>query len=626
MIIRALAKASENLGVPPQGYQEAFAPWAITLTSDGDLVSLVPLTVTNAKGKSVPQRMPVPKVSRTSGVAAQLACDNGVYSLGMAKAAKSGTYDPKSTSARDVECHDAWSTMIREWEAQSDGDLLAKAMVTWLASGKRGLDEAMPSESRDLAALAAGNVAFYLQGDPLPAHLHPTALQFWAARVLGVKAGPPGFCSSCGKVGPLADTFPTPVPIRFAPGNGQSSGVALTSANFATASRALQITQLRNAPTCIDCAQRSVAALVALAGNDEHRWSGDDAWTIWWLRSGATPSLFSWLEDPPEPAEVARTFDQLRAGVPVPSLGDPDDAYYALTYSARGPRIVIRSWISGTLGATAEAIGAFFNDSAMEQPYRVERPWVPLWAMAKAAGVRRVRAGKVEQKSPPGSHEALVRAALTKGYPPISLLSAAVSRSRAEIGLAGSSNPTDRTDHARREHARACLIRLILNRSAHLNGGSPVPGPRLDETSTDPAYVCGRLFAEYESAQRAALGSDVNATITDKTYGKAMTNPMAVYPSIDRLSKAHLRKLRTSENPAKVAAARALERRIAELAAAITELPAVLDVPGQARWMLGYYQQRTANINAAMAAARSSDGAAKDENLEANNTDEEQGL
>lgn len=610
MIIKALAAAADYLDVPPQGYQVAATPWALTVTAAGVLQSLVPLQVPDAAGRPTAMRQPVPKVSRTLNVAPQVACDTGVYVLGLAKpvTGASSDYNPFAPTQRDISCHEAWVDMLLRWRTES-GDAAAAAVLAWIRAGKPDLERWLPPEGKELESLAAGNIAIYLAGDPAPAHLRASATAFWARHVSGSKASRAGICSSCGSAGPIVDTFPSLVPIRYAPGAGQTSGAALTSANFPTASRDLRITQMANAPTCLDCAARSVAALTALAANAQHCWRGDDAWTVWWLRSGDTPGIFSLLDEVPTPAQVTRMFDQVREGVRDPFYGNPDDEYYALTYSARGPRIVIRSWISGSLRETAEAIAAFFADAAVVPAFRPDRQWEPLWAMAMAAGDRRHRAGKIEQKPPPGSHEALTRAALTPGYPPAALLAAAVRRSRSEIGLAEDPNRTERREHSRREHARASLVRLILTRSPHLNGDHPVPGPLLDHASTDPAYLCGRLFAEYESAQRVAMGGDVNATITDRMYGKAMTNPAAVYPALDRLSKAHLRKLRTS---GRQSAATSAERRIAGVIAGLNGFPAALDVPGQARWMLGYYQQRAANINAALAARAHSDkGAAE---------------
>ena len=208
--------------------------------------------------------------------------------------------------------------------------------------------------------------------------------------------------------------------------------------------------------------------------------------------------------------------------------------------------------------------------------------------------------------APPHTRAGLLQAALTGIAPPAALLSAATRRSRAEIGLARSDDPKDRHDWSHREHARACLIRLTLTRSPHLNGDFTVPGPDLDADNPDSSYLCGRLFAEYESLQYQAHAGSVNATITDRTYGKAMTSPLLVYPALDRLSKAHLRKLRTS---GKEAAAYAIHARITDLIVGIGDLPAALDVAKQARWMLGYYQQRAANLHAAKAHKTSSTAA-----------------
>lgn len=600
MIIKALADAAAFLDVPPAGYQLKATPWALTLTEDGTFVSLVPAVVTGVDGKDAVPKQPVPKVTRTVGVAPQLACDTGVYALGLTKPPKRADepYDPWQPSDRDKKCHDAWVTMIRQWSSEEGGKGRASALLSWIGAGKPGLRNSVPSEIKEQKSLANGNVVIFIEGNVTPMHLWPSAIAHWRKHVAAAKSGTIGLCSACGTAGPLVDTFPTNIPVQLAPGSDQTSGAALTGANFQTASRDLKITQMRNAPTCLSCAEESVAALTALAQNNKHRWRGEDSWTIWWLRSGATPEVMDWLNRPPDPVTVGKVFDQVRAGFVDPCVGDPTDLYYALTYSGRGPRIVIRSWVVGPLSDAVGAIRDYFADSAVESPSRPDRQWEPIWIIAKSAGTRRVRGGKIETVSPPRAHEVLVRAALTGGSAPTRLLSAALARSRAEIGLTNSDDPHIRRDHAQREHARACLVRLILTRSPQLKGAFAVPGPTLDPNNLDPAYLCGRLFAEYESLQRTALGTEINATITDRMYGKAMTNPMLVYPTLDRLAKAHLRKLRTS---GKEPAAAAIDRKVTEVTASIGPLPPILDVPGQARWMLGYYQQRAANIKTALA-------------------------
>ena len=605
MIIRALADAARHLDVPLDGYQVKATPWALTLSPAGRAVSLVPLELTGADGKATPIRQAVPKVTRTVNVAPQLACDTGVYAIGMARppAAGSDHYDWAAPGARDIECHAAWTQMARDWAASlAEPDDGVQALLAWLDSGRLGLADVMPEADADRRALAIGNVAIYAQGDPGPLHLRPSAVAFWQAHVNAAKSHHRGPCSSCGRESALVDTFPTGVPKRLVPGAGQAT-VALTSANFATSSRDLKITQLANARICAACALGGVAALTALADDRNHSWTGDDARTVWWLRSGAAPSIFSLLDAPPPAEDVRRIFDQVRAGAPLDGLASLDDEYYALTFSGRGPRLVVRSWVDTTLGEAALSLAAYFDDSAVARIGQPERQWQPLWKIAKSAGTRRTKSGTVLEEAPHGAHDALLRAALTGSSPAQGLLACATARSRAEIGLAADEPHAWRD----REHARACLVRLILNRSPQWKGRPPVPGPTLDPDNHDPAYLCGRLFAEYEGLQRSALGSDVNATITDRVYGKAMVSPLMVYPSLDRLGKAHLRKLRTS---GKEGAAAAIDRRVTSLVASIGPIPAALDVSGQARWMLGYYQQRAASAARAHAAKEAKEASA----------------
>ena len=608
MIVAALAAAARSMDLPPHGYQVAETPWAITITPEGDTVSLVPLRV-ERDGKTFALRQPVPRMTRTSGIAPQLACDTGVYALGMAKPPKEADaeYRPWEVSDRDASCHRAWTTLVEDWAADDPASIEATAIRTWLRRGKPGLADIVPNDRKDLVELATRNVVYFVAGKARPVHMTDSAVAFWRRRVTSGKSTRTGMCSSCGIVDDLVDTFPSAVPARCSPGSPQTSGVALTSANFATASRQLAVSQLRSAPICLTCSLNSVAALTLLADDPEHRWRGEDSITVWWLRGGGGAPILNWLDQPPAPVEVRAVFDQAASGARSPFRGDPDEHYYAMTYSGRGPRLVIRTWVSGTLRETQQRILDFLDDTAIAPSAASGSPWQPLWLLAKSAGSRRARGGRVVTEAPVGAHQGLIAAALTGAAPPANLLPLTLQRSRAEIRLARGT-AVERRDWRGREHARASLVRLALTRNPQPNEGRTVPGPELDPDNPDPAYLCGRLFAEYESLQRRALGKDVNATITDRTYSKAMTSPLQVFPFLDRLAKAHLRKLRTSDRQGDAAAGAAIERRITELAAGIRAFPPALDVAGQGMWMLGYHQQRAHNILAA-ASARGGSGA-----------------
>lgn len=109
----------------------------------------------------------------------------------------------------------------------------------------------------------------------------------------------------------------------------------------------------------------------------------------------------------------------------------------------------------------------------------------------------------------------------------------------------------------------------------------------LDPTNTNPAYRLGRLFAALEKIQEDA-SPGLNATIRDRYYGAASSTPAAVFPTLLRLSKHHLGKLNAG-----LAVNR--ERLIGEIMNgfdAATFPPRHLALPDQARFALGYYQQR----------------------------------
>lgn len=115
----------------------------------------------------------------------------------------------------------------------------------------------------------------------------------------------------------------------------------------------------------------------------------------------------------------------------------------------------------------------------------------------------------------------------------------------------------------------------------------------LDEGQRHPAYLCGRLLAEYENLQeavyRAAGESKINVTIGDRYFSLASTSPKIAFPRIEDMAKSHFRKLRRDNASAMVA----IERRVIDLHEKLgAKFPSMLDLDGQGRFALGYYHQK----------------------------------
>ena len=110
----------------------------------------------------------------------------------------------------------------------------------------------------------------------------------------------------------------------------------------------------------------------------------------------------------------------------------------------------------------------------------------------------------------------------------------------------------------------------------------------LNEQSTIPAYVLGRLFAVLEKAQQDA-NPGINATIKDRYFTSACATPATVFPVLLRLSQHHISK---SEH------GRTSDRRIGEIMNLLDvndhPIPVHLSLDEQGIFILGYYHQRVA--------------------------------
>jgi CRISPR-associated protein Csd1 len=82
---------------------------------------------------------------------------------------------------------------------------------------------------------------------------------------------------------------------------------------------------------------------------------------------------------------------------------------------------------------------------------------------------------------------------------------------------------------------------------------------------------------------------NINATIRDRYYGAASSNPITVFPQLLKLKNHHLAKI---ENPSFRIAH---EKRLSEIFAGLApDMPRHLSMEDQARFAVGYYHQRQA--------------------------------
>ena len=107
----------------------------------------------------------------------------------------------------------------------------------------------------------------------------------------------------------------------------------------------------------------------------------------------------------------------------------------------------------------------------------------------------------------------------------------------------------------------------------------------LDPQNSNPAYLCGRLFALLEKVQQKASKDSLNKTIKDSYFATACSIPSVVFPKLLVLSQNHLAKLEPQNE-------KYWNKKIAEVINMLgTEFPQTLTLTEQGIFIIGYYQQ-----------------------------------
>ena len=247
-----------------------------------------------------------------------------------------------------------------------------------------------------------------------------------------------------------------------------------------------------------------------------------------------------------------------------------DSAFYAAFLTGSGGRVQVRDWLDTTVSQVKRHLARWFQAQRIIGAWGEEPEPLGVYSLAGAT-VRDLK------DLPPNVLRQLVSTALT-GHPlPPGLLHGAVQRTRAQ-----------QTVHRN----QASLIKLVLS----MRTQEPIISREedfmtdLDLSNREPAYLCGRLLAEIEAAQRAAIPG-AKATVIDRFYGTASTAPASVFGNLLRGTQAHLGKLKRD----RPGAYGGIQRRLEEIMAGLESFPRTLSLDQQALFVLGYYHQRASD-------------------------------
>ncbi|MFI6100782.1 type I-C CRISPR-associated protein Cas8c/Csd1 [Lentzea sp. NPDC051213] len=537
--------------------------WELRLNPDGTLCGdgLESLLAPDAAGKPRGAEHLVPAVTRTVGVAPNLAADDVQYVLGWD--------DADSKPARVAQCHTAFVELTQRWADSPEGqhDQIAQAVARFYRSGHTARLRREPEATTKQRVLITVGTT--------PAYRAASVTAFWTAEVTRRKGGGQrGLCLVCGRTGPLLDTLPGKVPARLVP--GATNDAALVSVNERVFGYDLT-TQLTCSPICIPCGEGVSAGLVRVLDSDNTTsYGGQDSRLAWWITEPVARNPMRLILDA-DPKQVDALISSVHSGKAAPGLDTTK--LCALTVGGNVARVMVRDWLEIPLSTVERNVAAWFADLDMVtlHPDELVRP--PLQRLVRVTGrwqrIERRYAflGAKGSAHPHAAQRDLLNAALRNTSPPPSLLIHLLHRVRTD---------------GRVDTSRAALLRLMLLRS-YLTTEKPMPG--LDESNTDPAYVAGRVFAALDALQHDAFDGKLNTTYANRYLAGAVTNPRAALLAGSKLADAWLRKFRGPRKGTGVNHSRELTTLFGLLDPA-AGIPHRTTPAQQALFLLGYHHQR----------------------------------
>jgi CRISPR-associated protein Csd1 len=606
MLVQALAEYADHyLGsqLNDAAWEEKPVPWALEVSRLGSFLALIPRITSVARGKrqvEVPLPMSVPRspVNRNSGEHPLLGADDIAYVLGP------GPWTPDKAADREKaeKHHQAFVALLRHAAEVTGDEALASCVFFYdrpeeVEKARAALREA---KAGALVALSCGDLLG--NRDAVQSFWRQHYREAFEARMEGYL----GECLISGKVGAIA---PTHEKIKGVSNlGGQASGVALMSFDK-EAFRSYGWEQNQNSPVSPGRAMAYVLALNDLLRPDDARVGKGRR------RDIAGVGFLTWLRDPadfdaldimeradPKTVEALLKLD--------PHAGPDPNRFYMAGVSGNGARLRVRYWVTESLPRIQENLKNWHLQLRVSCPWD-DAPPVRLWQLLYA----------IDREGKPPAHEtlALLRRGIEGASQPLgyAMLATALNRLRHPGTSPGAKDPQGDPLSLSRLRIPLGLIRMCVNDISR-SKGEPEMSEGLDPSCVLPAYVCGRLMAEFENLQRASSESEVNSSVLDRYFALASTYPAVAFPKIESLAQKHLRKLRRD----KAKAAYAIDARLQELhgllqPTAAGAYPAKLGLPEQGLFALGYYHQKAWSIAQAKDRKQSNEAAgdgAKQEN------------
>ncbi|MBP8865886.1 MAG: type I-C CRISPR-associated protein Cas8c/Csd1, partial [Acetobacterium sp.] len=340
--------------------------------------------------------------------------------------------------------------------------------------------------------------------------------------------------------------------------------------------------QSRNSAVSEEVAFKYYTALQYLLSDRQRKLQIGDATTVFWAEKmdcAYTDIFKCMLNNPDEMEEEGinedlETVEKVKTILKDGSQGiyndvglDINTKFYILGLSPNAGRLSVRFFYRDSFGNFCDQIKQHYDDMGIYGGPK-GKAHIKVWSLLNATISSKSRDKKVN----PLLGGAVARSIFTGDQYPQVIFNQTIIRVKAEAQIT---------------QPRAAIIKGCLTRKNRIQKKTEELGMYLDEKSTKPAYVLGRTFAILEMIQKNALGDGINATIKDKYFASACSNPSLVFPNLLKLAQHHLAKIDGNYWDIKLGQCLSLLEG--------DSFPKILDMDNQGRFILGYYQQTQKN-------------------------------
>ena len=587
MILQSLTQLYQRLsedpdnGLPTPGYSLQNISFCVVINDDGKVVAIEPRRTEtieigkNGKEKKTvrPLSLLVPGQAKPPGQGLNpcFLWDNTGYMLGFKpEDPKKSAAEREKEKSRTAASFEAFRKRHLESESGvNDPDF--SAVCRFLEQWSPAHAEAHPI----LQDITSGFGVFQVSGKLKYVHQTTAVSNWWLAQnSASDEDSEKGFCLVTGRILPTALTHD---PAIKGVAGALAGGAKIVSFNESAyesfgKEQSRKAGQGRNAPVSESAAFAYCNALNWLLARKERRFRIGDATTVFWTAEPTPaealfPSMISGTPDAEDKGTKQRVEEVLgrisRGIIGHDDLGDPKVPYFILGLSPNASRLSVRFWHTGQLGELIGNLKLHLNQLELVRQWDETNSKNPEPVHPSSYQLLRQTAREADG-IPPLLGGGLMRSIVLGTDYPVSLVTAVLNRIRAERDVG---------------YLKASVLKAWLIRNHH----HPIT-IMLDETTTNPGYRLGRLFAVLEKAQQDALPG-INSTIRDRFYASASATPRAVFGRLLRTYQHHLGKLDTG---AKIVR----EKQTQEILSTLADFPAHLNLQDQSQFALGYYHQR----------------------------------